>query len=229
MFSFVRAIRNGLAFVMAVAMLMTLSLPSHAAVGTVRIKIVKAGFIVGVGGGNGVLHFEGRNYHLGIGGISVGTIGAAGADFSRPRLQSSSCRRYRGHLYGRFRQHRGRGWRENRAVAELERRRPEAARKASGLRGVRLFERIEHIATLRPVDLPGIGSLSTLARMRLTRLRELALAARPSQGRGEIASRLRLHLEAHQNGPCSRDAVLPHGKAKGDMALELPLEFSMRI
>jgi hypothetical protein len=79
-FSFVRAIRNGLAFVMAVAMLMTLSLPSHAAVGTVRIKIVKAGFIVGVGGGNGVLHFEGRNYHLGIGGISVGTIGAAGAD-----------------------------------------------------------------------------------------------------------------------------------------------------
>ncbi len=80
MFSFVRAIRNGLAFVMAVAMLMTLSLPSHAAVGTVRIKIVKAGFIVGVGGGNGVLHFEGRNYHLGIGGISVGTIGAAGAD-----------------------------------------------------------------------------------------------------------------------------------------------------
>jgi hypothetical protein len=80
MFSFVRAIRNGLAFVMALAMLMTLSLPSHAAVGTVRIKIVKAGFIVGVGGGNGVLHFEGRNYHLGIGGISVGTIGAAGAD-----------------------------------------------------------------------------------------------------------------------------------------------------
>ena len=80
MFSLVRAIRNGFAFVMAVAMLMTVSLPSHAAVGTVRIKIVKAGFIVGVGGGNGVLHFEGRNYHLGIGGISVGTIGAAGAD-----------------------------------------------------------------------------------------------------------------------------------------------------
>src|SRR5579872_3250264 len=80
MFSLVRAIRNGFAFVMAVAMLMTVSLPSHAAVGTVRIKIVKAGFIVGVGGGNGVLHFEGRNYRLGIGGISVGTIGAAGAD-----------------------------------------------------------------------------------------------------------------------------------------------------
>jgi hypothetical protein len=80
MLSFVRAIRNGLAFVMAVAMLMAVPLPSHAAVGTVRLKIVKAGFIVGVGGGNGVLHFEGRNYRLGIGGISVGTIGAAGAD-----------------------------------------------------------------------------------------------------------------------------------------------------
>jgi hypothetical protein len=46
----------------------------------VRLKIVKAGFIVGVGGGSGVLHFEGRNYRLSIGGISVGTIGAAGAD-----------------------------------------------------------------------------------------------------------------------------------------------------
>ncbi len=80
MFGFVRAIRNGLALTMAVAMLMAVPLPSYAAVGTVRIKMVKAGFIVGVGGGSGVLHFEGRNYPLRIGGISVGTIGAAGAD-----------------------------------------------------------------------------------------------------------------------------------------------------
>jgi hypothetical protein len=80
MFGFVRAIRNGLAFITVVAMLMAVPLPSYAAVGTVRLKIVKAGFIVGVGGGSGVLHFEGRNYPLRIGGISVGTIGAAGAD-----------------------------------------------------------------------------------------------------------------------------------------------------
>jgi hypothetical protein len=35
---------------------------------------------VGVGGGSGVLRFHGRNYPLKVGGISVGTIGAAGAD-----------------------------------------------------------------------------------------------------------------------------------------------------
>ena len=48
--------------------------------GTVRLKITKAGFIVGVGGGSGVLHFRGNNYRLSIGGISAGTIGVAGAD-----------------------------------------------------------------------------------------------------------------------------------------------------
>src|SRR3974390_355599 len=48
--------------------------------GTVRLKITKAGFIVGVGGGSGVLHFRGNHYRLSIGGISAGTIGVAGAD-----------------------------------------------------------------------------------------------------------------------------------------------------
>jgi hypothetical protein len=54
--------------------------PSYALTGSVRISIAKAGFIVGVGGGKGVLHFHGRSYRLSIGGISVGTIGVAGAD-----------------------------------------------------------------------------------------------------------------------------------------------------
>jgi hypothetical protein len=35
---------------------------------------------VGVGGGSGILHFKGKNYRLSIGGVSAGTIGAAGAD-----------------------------------------------------------------------------------------------------------------------------------------------------
>ena len=48
--------------------------------GTVRLNITKAGFIVGVGGGSGVLHFRGNNYRLRVGGISAGTIGVAGAD-----------------------------------------------------------------------------------------------------------------------------------------------------
>ena len=59
----------------------TLIAPSWAATGTVRIEIVKAGFIVGVGGGGGTLVFQGRRYPLSVGGLSLGaTIGASKAD-----------------------------------------------------------------------------------------------------------------------------------------------------
>jgi hypothetical protein len=53
---------------------------SYADTGTVRLKITKVGFIVGVGGGSGVLHFKGRSYRLSIGGVSAGTIGVSGMD-----------------------------------------------------------------------------------------------------------------------------------------------------
>jgi hypothetical protein len=48
--------------------------------GSVRIRVAKAGFIVGVGGGSGTLLFRGRSYPLQVGGLSVGTIGAAATD-----------------------------------------------------------------------------------------------------------------------------------------------------
>jgi hypothetical protein len=48
----------------------------------VRMRITKAGFIVGVGGGTGVLHFKGHTYRLRIDGISAGTIGVASADLA---------------------------------------------------------------------------------------------------------------------------------------------------
>ena len=53
---------------------------SYAETGSVRLNIVKAGFIVGIGGGSGTLNFQGRNYQLSIGGINVGTIGASAVD-----------------------------------------------------------------------------------------------------------------------------------------------------
>jgi hypothetical protein len=53
---------------------------SFADTGSVRLKITKVGFIVGVGGGSGTLHFRGHNYRLSIGGVSAGTIGVAGAE-----------------------------------------------------------------------------------------------------------------------------------------------------
>lgn len=53
--------------------------PGQAA--TIEVHIVKAGFIFGVSGGEGVLNFQGRSFPLVIGGVSVGaSIGAAAAD-----------------------------------------------------------------------------------------------------------------------------------------------------
>lgn len=80
MLGFIRRIKISSVIMAASVMLTAMPLPSQAETGAVRLKIVKAGFIVGVGGGSGVLRFEGRNYALSVGGISVGTIGAAGAD-----------------------------------------------------------------------------------------------------------------------------------------------------
>jgi hypothetical protein len=64
----------------AVVMLVGTPSPSYAQTGSVRITIGKAGFIVGVGGGSGILHYKGRDYRLRISGVSLGTIGLARAD-----------------------------------------------------------------------------------------------------------------------------------------------------
>ena len=50
--------------------------------GRISFRLTRAGFIFGVGGGNGTLTFNGKRYPLTIGGISLGaTIGVASADF----------------------------------------------------------------------------------------------------------------------------------------------------
>jgi hypothetical protein len=72
--------KYSVAIVTALTMLFAATMPSHAASGTVRLHIVKAGFIVGVGGGSGTLIFQGRRYHLSIGGIGVGSLGVAAVD-----------------------------------------------------------------------------------------------------------------------------------------------------
>ena len=79
MLTFRQAFRCGLA-VLAVTIAPVLAAPGWAATGTVSVEIVKAGFIVGVGGGQGILVFQGRRYPLSVGGLSVGaTIGASKA------------------------------------------------------------------------------------------------------------------------------------------------------
>jgi hypothetical protein len=57
-----------------------LATPSQADTGTVRVVFTTGGFIVGVGGGNGVLYFRGHSYPFTVSGMSVGfTIGASTA------------------------------------------------------------------------------------------------------------------------------------------------------
>jgi len=78
--TFARITRLAVALIAATVVLGSATLPSQADNGKVRIRITKAGFIVGVGGGEGVLNFKGRNYPFRVSGISGGTIGIAHMD-----------------------------------------------------------------------------------------------------------------------------------------------------
>ena len=58
------------------------STPSRAETGQVAVVFTKGGFIVGVGGGEGVLTFRGKHYRFTVSGMSVGlTIGASTSKF----------------------------------------------------------------------------------------------------------------------------------------------------
>lgn len=55
-----------------------LATPALAEIGRVAVVFTKGGFIVGVGGGEGVLIFRGRQYPFTVSGMSLGaTIGAS--------------------------------------------------------------------------------------------------------------------------------------------------------
>ncbi len=54
---------------------------AEAATGAIALKVFSGGFIVGAGGGSGVLTFQGMQYPLNVGGISFGaTIGVSEAE-----------------------------------------------------------------------------------------------------------------------------------------------------
>jgi len=53
-----------------------LTVPSYADTGSVRVVFSKAGFVAGIGAGNGVLTFRGKRYPFKLSGASLGaTIG----------------------------------------------------------------------------------------------------------------------------------------------------------
>lgn len=78
MLRFVHFVRIA-AVVLGIALIGT-STASHAQTGTVHLKVIKAGFIVGIGGGHGSLFYNGHRYALSVGGIGIGSLGIAGAE-----------------------------------------------------------------------------------------------------------------------------------------------------
>lgn len=80
MFAFIRTLKFGVVAAVVALALVAVSSQSQAGTGRIHAKLLKAGFIVGAGGGDGTLTYEGRTYRLTFGGISVGTIGVAGVE-----------------------------------------------------------------------------------------------------------------------------------------------------
>lgn len=80
MLSFIRRMTLIAVVFIAAAALAGAPTESRAQTGTVRLHIVKAGFIVGIGGGSGTLIYHGARYPLTIGGIGVGSLGVAAVD-----------------------------------------------------------------------------------------------------------------------------------------------------
>jgi hypothetical protein len=79
---------------LTVVALFTLALPVAPSLaqasGYVRVKLVKAGLILGAGGGSGVVTYRGRDYPFRVSGLSLGF--AAGASFIRLKGWASGLR-----------------------------------------------------------------------------------------------------------------------------------------
>jgi hypothetical protein len=83
-----RVVRLALLALFAVVLPTTSSLAQ--APGYVRVKLVKAGLVVGAGGGSGVLIYRGRDYPFRVSGLSLGVT--AGASVSRLKGWASGIR-----------------------------------------------------------------------------------------------------------------------------------------
>jgi len=82
MLSVVRALKFVTVVVASAAVLVGSFNYAQALTGRVRLNIVKAGFIIGGGGGNGTLTFQGKTYPLTVGGVGIGSLGIASVALS---------------------------------------------------------------------------------------------------------------------------------------------------
>jgi hypothetical protein len=77
-----KEVTTRLALVALLAGVAGFSTPSQADTGQVSVVFTKGGFIVGVGGGEGVLTLHGKHYPFTVSGMSVGfTVGASTTKF----------------------------------------------------------------------------------------------------------------------------------------------------
>src|SRR3982075_2813502 len=77
-----RKLATRVALAVLLAGVVGFSTPSRAETGQVAVVFTKGGFIVGVGGGEGVLVLRGKRYPFTVSGMSVGfTIGASTTKF----------------------------------------------------------------------------------------------------------------------------------------------------
>ena len=82
---------KNVALVALLAGVVGFSTPSQAANGQVSVVFTRGGFIVGVGGGEGVLTLRGKRYPFTVSGMSVGfTIGASATKLVGRALNVSS-------------------------------------------------------------------------------------------------------------------------------------------
>jgi hypothetical protein len=78
---FTRSVKFAAALVTVGVMLLEAGAPSQAqTTGSVRLHIAKAGLVVGVGSGSGVLTYRGKRYRLALYGIDIGSLGVAEVD-----------------------------------------------------------------------------------------------------------------------------------------------------
>ena len=72
----------GLSFILAAAVVSAPVFAEEQPSGKVQFEVYKAGLVVGISGGSGTLTFEGKDYPISIGGLSLGaTIGVSKAEF----------------------------------------------------------------------------------------------------------------------------------------------------
>ena len=61
---------------------------AYAESGSIRISVLKGGWVIGASGGNGTLTFQGRRYPLSIGGLSAGIVFGASQTYLSGRVSN---------------------------------------------------------------------------------------------------------------------------------------------